>query len=241
MSRTTTPGSGSVRPVRLPGQAAAPEGPVDLAMMYLVHHAFRRDLADFTAAVPRTPVEDGDTWQALTERWALFCTPLHHHHHAEDTWLWPWLLDRAGVGDQATVRAMETEHAELDPALEACTLLLDRLTRHPDQDARAALSVRLTAAKEGLSRHLAHEETDTLALLQRLMTQQEWEGLEAHFEEGVTLRQVRWLVPWVLHGVPAEQREGIFARTGPWHRVLWRLSRPRFDRLQRRAFRYLPA
>ena len=28
----------------LPGQAAAPDGPDDMQMMYLMHHAFRRDL-----------------------------------------------------------------------------------------------------------------------------------------------------------------------------------------------------
>lgn len=31
------------RQLRLPGQAAALEGPVDLRMMYVMHHAFRRD------------------------------------------------------------------------------------------------------------------------------------------------------------------------------------------------------
>ena len=49
---TTTTGSASARPpLRLPGQAAAPDGPVDMTMMYLSHHAFRRDLAAFAEAV----------------------------------------------------------------------------------------------------------------------------------------------------------------------------------------------
>jgi|GEM_PF-1648709 len=29
--------------ILLPGQAAAPDGPIDMAPMYLMHHAFRRD------------------------------------------------------------------------------------------------------------------------------------------------------------------------------------------------------
>jgi hypothetical protein len=36
-------------------------GPVDLIGMYVMHHGFRRDLADFTAAVPLTPVGDRQT------------------------------------------------------------------------------------------------------------------------------------------------------------------------------------
>ena len=48
--------------LRLPGQAAAPDGPLDPFMMYVLHHGFRRDLADFAATVPVTPVDDAGTW-----------------------------------------------------------------------------------------------------------------------------------------------------------------------------------
>src|SRR5688500_17295469 len=90
-------------PVLLPGQAAAPEGPVNLATMYLMHHAFRRDLGAFAGAVARTPVSDRATWRRLNERWKLFSFVLHHHHHAgEDAGLWPLLLERVdAAGDTA--------------------------------------------------------------------------------------------------------------------------------------------
>lgn len=52
----------------LPGPAAAAPGPVDLTVMYLIHHAFRRDLADLGAAVAATPVTDRAAWVALAER-----------------------------------------------------------------------------------------------------------------------------------------------------------------------------
>ncbi len=81
--------------IRLPGQAAAHPGPVDMTMMYLMHHAFRRDLAGFAAAAGTTPVADRESWQALAERWELFSFALHHHHTGEDDGLWPALLDRA--------------------------------------------------------------------------------------------------------------------------------------------------
>ena len=44
--------------IHLPGQAAAPAGPVDMTAMFVMHWAFRRDLDRFAAAVIRTPVED---------------------------------------------------------------------------------------------------------------------------------------------------------------------------------------
>jgi iron-sulfur cluster repair protein YtfE (RIC family) len=235
MTTTTT----NPRQLRFPGQAAAPEGPVDMSIMYLMHHAFRRDLEAFAKAVPVTPVDDRRSWQAMTERWERFSMFLHHHHHGEDTWLWPFLMDRVSAEDQETLDAMEAEHAEIDPALEACAAGFARLAAHPDADTRAALSVRLTAIREGLGRHLAHEETETIALIQSVMTQADWETVDKHFQEALSFGMLLKAVPWALHRVPAEIREEIFAHTGLPHRLLWQLTRRRFERLDRLAFRHL--
>ena len=238
MTTTTT-----TRPqqLRLPGQAAAHEGPVDMSMMYLMHHAFRRDLGAFARAVPATPVDDPRCWRAMAQRWERFSRFLHHHHHGEDTWLWPFLMERVSAADRATLEAMEAEHADIDPALEACAVGFARMAEHPDLDTRAALSVRLTAVRESLGRHLAHEETETIALIQSVMTQADWEEVDRHFQEGLTFGALLKAVPWALHKVPAGIREELFAETGGLHRLLWVLTRPGFERLDRRAFRHLPA
>src|SRR3954451_11567507 len=74
----------NVPQLMLPGQAAAPEGPVDATAMYVMHHAFRRDLAAFAAAVPVTPVDDRATWRRLRQRWELFATGLPQHPSGGD-------------------------------------------------------------------------------------------------------------------------------------------------------------
>ncbi len=230
----------AVPQLHLPGQAAAPEGPLDMTMMYLMHHAFRRDLRTFAEAVPLTPLSDEAAWQAMTRRWALFSTCLHLHHHEEDTWLWPDLMRRVEPEERATLEAMEAEHAEIDPALEVCRDGLAWMSRRPDREVRAALTVRLAAAREGLARHLAHEESDTIAMMQRVMTSTEWTALEENFGEGVTPGLLLKIVPWVLHEVPAEVREQLFTRPrGRAHRAVWLLTRGRFDRTHRAAFRHL--
>lgn len=231
----------TVPQIHLPGQAAAPEGPVDMAMMYLMHHAFRRDLDLLAAAVPATPVEASTAWRGLEQRWALFSEALHRHHSEEDTWLWPVLLERASRPEQALLRAMEDEHGEIDPLLETCRDGFATMVAAPSADVRAALAVRLAATRESLARHLAHEETETIALLQRVLTQSDWDEIEAHFEEDLTLAVVVRLAPWVLQGVPADVRSELFAKPkGAGYRLVWWLTRRRFARRHAVAFAHLP-
>ena len=180
MTSTSSPSTAPTWPrqVVFPGQAAAPDGPVDIYMMYVLHHAFRRDLRDFATAVPKTPIGDRARWQAMHHRWELFATALHRHHTGEDEALWPLLLERADDEEVATLEAMEAEHSEIDPILTACHAGFARMVEAPDEDVRAALSVRLTAARESLGRHLAqackHVATERLGRLKGLKDYHQW-------------------------------------------------------------------
>ena len=83
---TTRPAAAPHRPqLDLPGQTHVAEGPNDQTGMYVMHFAFRRDLAAFASSVRATPLGDTETWVALGRRWARFANTLHHHHSAEDT------------------------------------------------------------------------------------------------------------------------------------------------------------
>jgi hypothetical protein len=237
----TTTAPAVVPQVLLPGQAAAPEGPVDMIMMYVMHHAFRRDLAAFAARVPTVAVDDAATWRALDRRWTGFASSLHEHHSGEDAGLWPLLLERVdAAGDtegRATLEAMEAEHAEIDPLLEACARGFARMAAGGSDDDRAALAVRTAAARDSLGRHLAHEETEAMVLLQRHLTQADWDECERRsFVKPSTPAAVAFVVPWVCLGLPADVREHAFATAGRAFRVAWLLTRGRFARRERVAF-----
>lgn len=227
--------------LRLPGQTAAHPGPIDMSGMYLMHHAFRRDLADFAAAAVATPVTARDCWGALGKRWELFSEALHHHHTGEDAGLWPVLEARTDDAGRATLAAMEAEHAELDGLLRSCGEGFARLAETPDEDARAALAVHLVATRERIGEHLRHEEVDAIAIMQQTMTQAEWEAIEKeHFQKGVPLSRVLALVPWVARGLPRAARTAIFdAPGGRVYRVMWLLTRRGFERRHRAAFAYV--
>ena len=223
-----------------PGQTAAHPGPVDMMMMYVMHHGFRRDLAAFTAAAQSTPVGARSTWRALAARWQLFSQVLHHHHSGEDAGLWPALVERADEEGRRVLEAMEAEHSEIDPILAACAAGFERLASHADDDARAALAVRLCAAKESLGRHLRHEETEAIAILQAVLSEQEWEQIEqTHFRAGVPFSEVMAIVPWAAYGVPAPLRRAVFAKTGRPNHILWLLTRRGFEKRERLAFAYV--
>jgi hypothetical protein len=225
--------------LRLPGQAAAPEGPVDMQIMYVMHHAFRRDLAKFAAAAQHTPAEDRVTWRLLASRWTVFAEVLHLHHSGEDAGLWPWLLEHGTAVDRSTLEAMEAEHAEIDPLLASCAEGFERLEGHADDDARAALAVRLVATRDSLARHLEHEETDAMAILQRLMTPEDWTAVdEEFFKSHLTPRLVTALVPWAAYGLPREILSRVFAESGLGFKLVWLATRRRFAAREARAFRY---
>jgi hypothetical protein len=226
--------------VLLPGQAAAPAGPVDMTMMYVMHHAFRRDLAAFVSAGTATPLGDRTTWRALAKRWELFAVALHHHHSGEDAGLWPLLMSRADADARQVLEAMEAEHSEIDPILEACAAGLARLAATGDHDARAALVVRLAAGQASLARHLAHEETEAIALIQQLMTNAEWHQLEEeHFKpKDLSPRTLLRLLPWVMHALPQSARRQLFGAAPTAQRIAWLATRPGFERSERRTFRY---
>ncbi|AZG45590.1 hemerythrin domain-containing protein [Gordonia insulae] len=239
-ARIPETGEPTVDQLRLPGQAAAPDGPLDPFMMYLAHHGFRRDLAEFAEAVPHTPVPDHTTWRALQARWSVFREILHHHHAGEDAWIWPMLESRCTSAERAVLDAMEAEHGMIDPLLEACDAGFATMAAGADADARAELSRVLAETHDHLAAHLAHEENDALTLIQQHLTVDEWTELEEKFGEDSSLRDALRLAPWMLKGLD-DDTLGILRPRIP--RPLWlfaKLGSRSFRRADRRAFRYHP-
>jgi hemerythrin-like domain-containing protein len=232
-----------VAQLTLPGQSHTAEGPHDQTGMYVMHHGFRRDLASFAAAVERTPVSEADVWEALHARWRRFAEVLHHHHAVEDENLWPVLTRYAEAAghaqDRAMLEDMEAEHAVIDPALEAVDTAFQEMRTHPCADHRNALDIRVAAAREHLTEHLAHEEGQALPMLQRTLTVEENQAFEDAAAKGYPARIIPFALCWSLHQLPAEARGAIFDQAPPGSALLHRLLRRRFEKREREAFRYV--
>ena len=227
----------------LPGQAAAPEGPIDLSMMYVLHHGFRRDLARFVDAARLTPVTDTATWPALLQRWDLFAMLLHDHHHKEDDHVWP-LLRRAAAGDVAGLAVldeMEEEHDTIDPLLDAVRDRLVRMVDAPDLPTRQALERLVAGAREHLDQHLGHEELEAIALIQQYVAPSDWDHLDrTALRGGLGPRDLLKMIPWAVEGLPAEVTAELLREVPPF-RLFLLVGRRRFARLEAAAFRHVRA
>ena len=163
----------------LPGQAGAPDGPIDMTVMYVMHHGFRRDLHDLVRAVPATPIADRIVWTALGRRWQRLVAVLHHHQRVEDRLMWPRV--RASTDDvlsRMTLDAMASEHTDLDGLLQACADGFRAMTRAPEERTRDRLATDLTGVRTSLLDHLEHEETIALPLVQQHVPVDVWRRAE---------------------------------------------------------------
>jgi hypothetical protein len=188
-----------------PGQAAAPDGPVDLAGMYLMHRGFRRDLHLFAEATAATPLGDRPRWVRLSRRFALFAGILHKHHHGEDIGLWPLLHERGA--DTTVLDALEAEHAQIDPLLRTCTADLAALAGGTGDDAtRTRLAGCTARLRDALCAHLAHEERDGMPLVQQHLTHEDWLRLDREvFAKEYRPRDVPAALGWIVSGLTREQ------------------------------------
>jgi hypothetical protein len=137
--------------------------------------------------------------------WEMFKSYLRAHHTSEDDALWP-VMSRELAGrpdDLALLHAMEAEHAAIDPLLNAIDAALADHASGPDQ-----LADLIDGLVTGLTGHLRHEETETLALIDATLTQQQWQ----HFTEVHRSRiggDVSRYFPWLLENATADSAAGV--------------------------------
>jgi hemerythrin-like domain-containing protein len=225
----------STSQIRFPGQAAAPEGPVDLTAMYVMHRAFRRDLDAFAEIVPTVAPGDRDRWSRLGRRFDFFATVLHKHHRGEDAAMWPLLAERGA--DPGVLDALEAEHAGIDPLLEGARADLQALATRADTATRDRLAATTARLRDELGAHLAHEERDGMALVQEHLTQEDWDRLDREvFAKDYSAREVPAVLGWVASGLSEEGLRRMPGGDNAVFRAFARWMARRFERGETRIF-----
>jgi hypothetical protein len=149
-------------------------------------------------------------------------------------------MQEASPEEQETLEAMEAEHAQIDPILAACATGFERVTSATDPAAATFLAERLAAARDTLLAHMGHEETEAMALVQKHLTQADWDHVvEENFDKNMPAKELLAAVPWIAHELPAYARDELLAEAGLPMKLLWLATRRRFARLDARATRHL--
>jgi len=180
---------------------------LDTSMMFAMHDALRRELAQVTRITNLRDDHPGRLLRA-TLGWELFKKFLLVHHQSEDDTLWPALRARVAgqPGRVALADALEAEHAVIEPLLTA----IDAAAADPDYGYQRfggivdELATKLTA-------HLAHEESEGLPLIGASLTPQEWQ----HFAQDQTERlrgDAAMYMPWLLNGASPQTLDAILGK-----------------------------
>jgi hypothetical protein len=166
---------------------------LDMTTMFTIHDAFRRNLVEI-ARVAAEAERGGPLRLQSQLGWDLFKKFLLVHHQTEDDVVWPVL--RSHVKDDpdrvAVVDELEAEHSAIEPLFTAIGSASGNQdeTGSPLVDYVGELTTRLTA-------HLAHEESDGLALIDEFLAPEEWQTFAR--EHGRRLiNDAPTYVPWLL-------------------------------------------
>jgi hypothetical protein len=86
----------------------------DTRDMYMVHTMLRREFALLPALVRDVTAGDEERTQIVADHIEFLGTILHAHHHSEDVYLWPKLLDRGSEEIVPIVHLMEGQHTSIE-------------------------------------------------------------------------------------------------------------------------------
>lgn len=183
---------------------------LDMSVMLAIHQALRRDL-ERLARIAAKPDEDPARLLKAAAGWAQFKTFLVAHHTAEDQALWPQLrAAAAGNPDQiALADALEEEHSVLHPLLTA----VDAAAADPD-DGRKLLADIIDELIVKLSAHLAHEESAGFALMEAVLTPEQWQQFGA-LNGRLVLPEAENYLPWLLNEADSETLNAVLGKFPP--------------------------
>jgi hemerythrin-like domain-containing protein len=151
----------------------------DVSEMYMAHTMFRREFGLLPALIGGVSAADTARAQIIAQHFELIQAVLHHHHHAEDTYLWPRVLNRAGQEAAPVMAAMEAQHEELDKVLTDLAAGLRSWQETADLAQGAALAETAVRLTRLLTEHLTAEEEEALPLIERYVTAAEWSEMVA--------------------------------------------------------------
>jgi iron-sulfur cluster repair protein YtfE (RIC family) len=201
-------------------------------IVYLIHEAFRRDLARLSSAA-RAPGVDGARVRQLSAHWEFVQEQLDHHHRVEDQSLWPLVRPKlAGrQGDLTVLDDMEAQHITLEPKCEAVSAAFAGARGSSDAASREALASSIDALATKLAAHLDDEETRCFPVVDEALSVEEFEAFGKATAKAVGMRGSARFFPWIFDGAQPVERRAVLTMPPPPVRMLCEhVWEPRYER-----------
>jgi hypothetical protein len=199
-----------------------------LSMNQVIHAAVRRDVTRTEQALRALADGDSARAQQIQVAWRNLVRELTHHHEAEDTYLWPFLIGR-GV-DADLLQQMESEHAAMKTALTSSSAAIDSVAADPRTEVANAAADEVARAREVINDHLAHEERDVEAPLGNLQDDPEFKALSKKLRPASIVDAANALA-WMQDGAGERERSSLRATIpGPVVTLLTLLLARRYRR-----------
>ena len=216
--------------------------PPDLTKYRQLHLAMR--IADDQLVVGIEALVEGDRARAVALRdwFAGYAGELRAHHHIEDRIVFPALAARVPAYEQCSA-TLADDHEHLDDVIERLAGSLAHLAGVADGwRAERAASVSLAVElRDLLVDHLDLEDNDVLPMIERHFGAEEWEQLDAAAMKDMSVRQLRFTLPWWMATVPPDIAARELADAPLLFKVIWHATRRRYARLAARAFGTAPS
>ena len=190
--------------------------------MPLIHRIFRRQFAEVRTLVQDVPPANSARVGAVADHLGFLLDGLHMHHTTEDDLIWPKLLDRAGL-DAPLVQRMEEQHQQIDVSVAEVRAAMSGWRSDPTPATSSVLVGRLGEFLVVLENHLDEEEQVVVPLIDRHLTEAEWQDVGERAFEKFTPAQ-RWIATGQLVEVATPQEVAMmFGQLPPPVKVLWHL------------------
>jgi hemerythrin-like domain-containing protein len=190
--------------------------------MPIIHRIFRRQFAEVRDLVQQVPAPDPTRIVAIANHLGFLLDGLHMHHTTEDDLIWPELLDRAGL-DAPLVQRMEVQHQQIDTSVAQVRAAVSAWRSDPTPVTSAALADRLGDFLVVLEGHLDEEEQVVVPLIDKHLTEAEWQEVGQRAFEKFTPAQ-RWIATGQMVEVATpEETAMMFSQLPPPVKVLWHL------------------
>jgi len=239
---------------KLPSSGSLPDGQApgcDTSGLILVHRIFRWLYRELPLLIREVNAGDLERAAIVGDYAKLDFFALHLHHETEDTVLW----DRLTTRDPACVAhvdQMKAQHAAVASQLARIEPQLAPWVATADAGLRDTFAGDIEVLRDTLYAHLGQEEDDIMPVAGAVLSQKEWDELEAHTRAALIAHRkelpkdvMSLQVGLLLASVPEAERDEWFRANVPAPiRLLYLLlMKRRYERAMREIYpdRPIPA